>query len=70
MRPEPDQASVLRFHLLRMRYECHREHHVLADGSRIALCARPRLTQETSPRGKIHLRRALERCQAGQEEAT
>jgi len=69
MRPEPDQRSALRFHLLSMLHECHREHHVLADDDRIALCARPRLAQEAHPRAKTHLRRAVERWQAGRKEA-
>jgi hypothetical protein len=68
MRPEPDQASVLCFLLLSMLYECHGAHRLLADGDRIALCARPRRAQETHPHALVHLRRAAWRWQAKQEE--
>jgi hypothetical protein len=68
MGPEPDQASVLCFHLLSMLYECHCAHRLLADGERIALCARLRTTQETHPHALVHFRRAAWRWQAKQEE--
>lgn len=37
MRPQPDKRSILLFYLLKKLNKCHREHHLLQDGDRIAV---------------------------------